>query len=228
MDSDELKFWKLWIKGPYPWLGSWRTCRDAAISNTTPEISSRKVEITEFHEGKEDWEKAWKSKVVGRTCVDVGCGCDGFVPFWKSAGKRILVDPLVEEYQKLILEESERMGCPGFSWFDGCEMIPRRATEVNLEGDVIVFRNALDHDDDPVSLLHAALRMGRKGARLYFWSELTHHERRNDGHHEVPLTATQIIDQVRNKGWKIIRRFKAVSGPGYQMGEELGFVADKA
>jgi len=227
LDSDELNFWKLWIKGPYPWLGSWKTCYAAWSFPKTPEVSSRRVEVTEFHATPEDWEKSWRSKVVGKTCIDVGCGCDGTVPFWRSAGRRILLDPLAKEYQKLILSESAERSHEGFSWFDECELVPKKATEVDLKGDVIVFRNALDHDAHPLSLFRAVLDMGNSGARLYFWSELTHHEHRNDGHHEVPMTKEELKREMYDAGWGIIREFKAVSGPGYKMGKEAGFVADR-
>jgi len=225
--DDELKFWKGWIEGPYPWLGSWETCHKAWVSTSIPEISSRRVEVTEFHAESLDWLESWSRKVVGKTCVDIGCGCDGTVPFWRSASRRILLDPLVEEYQKLILETSEKKGHPGFSWFDGCEMMAKKATEVDLQADVIVFRNALDHDPEPIALLDAVLRMGKPGSRLYFWSELSHAHHRDDGHHDVPLSSSQTKEMIERLGWNVVRTFEAVGGPGYVCGDQLGVVADR-
>jgi hypothetical protein len=227
MENPELTFWKQWIKGPYPWLGSWKTCRDTYLSQEIPPVSSRKCEITEFCNSKEEWSKIYEANVRGKICVDVGVGCDGMVPFWKDAKKRILIDPLVDEYHKLIQEESVNQEEPDLDWFSGCELVAIPAQEACLKlrdsiDGTIVFRNAMDHDTDSVGLLKSVLSLAMPGCLVIFWSELIH-KTEDVGHYSVPLSETDIMQLFSE--FTILRRFKAVHGPNYICKSELGLLA---
>jgi len=229
-ENPELTFWKQWLHGPWPWLGGFDSCQEAISRDANVMVSSRKCEVTEFYPGG-GWPDAYLSHVSGKMCMDVGCGMDGMVPFWKHASRRVLVDPLVEEYIKAIDEYMETNAKRGLNWLKcnelrNCSAIdPLMADMVGKVDGVIVFRNALDHTAESHSeFLSRVLSFGGKGCLLLFWSEFTH-SLSDPGHHDCDLCPEKARAIILDNGFEIVREVTPVHGPGYVSGKDFGCVA---
>jgi len=231
-ENPELTFWKQWLHGPWPWLGGFDSCQQAISCDADVMVSSRRCEVTEFYPDG-GWPDVYLSHVSGKICMDVGCGMDGMVPFWKHARRRILVDPLVEEYVKAIDEYMETNAKPGLNWLKGNELRPCSATDPSMDDMVgkvdgaIIFRNALDHDPgNHAALLSRVLSFSAEGCLLLFWSEFTHASS-DPGHHDCDLSPEMAKQAIMDAGFEVLSRTIPVHGPGYVQGLDFGCVAHK-
>jgi hypothetical protein len=233
VENPELTFWKQWLYGPWPWLGGFDTCQKAFLTFSPVPISSRRSEITEFCTVKGEWEEIYRSKVIGKTCMDVGCGMDGMIPFWKDAHRRILVDPLVDEYSKAIDEYMISKNKNGINWLKECEFKPYSALDQKMDDmvgkvdGILVFRNALDHyNGSQLSFLKRVLSFLAPRGLLFFWSELTHSSV-DPGHHNCDLTKESIQVVLKELDFEVLKPVTAVHGPGYILGTDFGCIAVK-
>lgn len=231
--NPELDFWKQWLEGPWSWLGSFDTCQKAIKSESLIPISSRRSEITEFCTEQGEWERVYQSNVIGKTCMDVGCGMDGLVPFWRDASRKILIDPLINEYSFAINEYMNSRKIGGINWIKDNELYPFPAYAPQLDhlvgavDGVLVFRNAMDHDSGKQSLLlERVLSFASSGCLLFFWTELTHLHL-DPGHHDSELSKEEILNMLTSLKFNILRHVTPVHGPRYKPGIDFGCVAKK-
>lgn len=107
-------------------------------------------------------DEMFKDKVV----LDIGCGAAGKSLFYaKSGAKKVVGIEIVEHYR----EEAEALA-KDLGLEDKFEFVVGDASKMPFEEnsfDTIIMNDAMEHVDDPVSVLHEIERVLKPGGRLY-------------------------------------------------------------
>jgi len=120
-----------------------------------------------------------------RANMEIGSGPFGhLVPcYWMK--RRIVIDPLVDEYRSY---QMRRFGKT--LWTPEIETYAQPAEQVrpDLAGEIdgcIVSRNALDHMADPLAALQAMAEYAAAGCYLLLWTDIWHHDGGDVGHRNI-------------------------------------------
>jgi hypothetical protein len=152
-----------------------------------------------------------------RASMEIGSGPFGYlVPcYWMR--RRIVIDPLVDEYR------SYQMRCFGKTlWVSQIETYAQPAEEVqpDLVGKIdgcIVSRNALDHMADPLAALQAVAEYAAAGCYLLLWTDIWHHDGGDVGHRNITHNKAAFEALLVGLGFDLLKR-------GAALRESQGFV----
>lgn len=132
--------------------------------------------------------------IKGKKALEIGCGS---FPMLREAWQiedRSVLDPLVAQYHQFQMDEF------GKSFFDNLKMYPYPAEIVQedfhgkVDG-VIIFRNALDHSEDPFAILNTVSEYAVSGCYLLFWTDIWHVLGGDDGHRNLTRSHA-VMDKI--------------------------------
>ena len=151
-----------------------------------------------------DGEDIFLSHINGKSGMDIGCGSIPALRASHGLSRRIVVDPLADEYRKI--QEAEFGG----SFFEGLTIEPKPAEEklsqyVNAIDGVIIFRNAMDHSEDPLRILFNISIYAMRGCYLLFWSDLWHNLGTDSGHKNITRCPDAIYALLNGLGFRQVR-----------------------
>jgi len=160
-----------------------------------------------------------------RKCVEVGAGPFGFLPLCDWIKDRTVIDPLADDYRRIELEMT------GHTFYtDDVKRYSQNAETFipELKGAVtgaIISRNAIDHSDDPLTILYNFAQYAAPGCYLLFWSEIWHLNGCDEGHRNITKTPAAIEALLTGLG------FELKTPGGYQLNNpglvDYGCVARK-
>ena len=138
--------------------------------------------------------------IKDKKLLEIGCGS---FPMAKEAWQikdRNVIDPLASEYNKFQINSF------GLSFFDNIKIYPYTAEEEILEFNnnvdgVIIFRNALDHSEDPLALLYRISQYAMSGCYLLFWSDIWHNDGGNEGHANITRSKEALSSFLNGLGF---------------------------
>ncbi len=137
-----------------------------------------------------------------KPCMEIGSGPSGNIIYWKYAGKRYIIDPLIDHYKQISLE------LYGKTWFTNMALIAHDAEtfEEPLEGYItgaIVCRNTLDHCKNPLLVLENISRYARPGCYLLLWTDLYHIGGHDEGHRDITRNPGKFARAIEKMGFDI-------------------------
>ena len=131
--------------------------------------------------------------------IEVGCGSIPQFRYSHGLARRVVIDPLAADYARIQRKEW------GGSFFDEVEIIAEPAERYNDElfesASVIVFRNALDHCEDPLTVLSNLSFYAKKGCYLLFWTDLWHNLGTDEGHRNITRSVSVMYEILEMLGW---------------------------
>jgi len=120
-----------------------------------------------------------------RRCLEIGCGSFGYLAPCYWIKQRTLIDPLIDEYRMLQLESC------GATIYSGIETFAEQAENridslVGAIDGAIICRNAIDHCEDPLSVLANISAYAAPGCYFFLDRHLAPrwHGRRTSQHHQ--------------------------------------------
>ena len=144
--------------------------------------------------------EAFLSHIKGGVGIEVGCGSIPDLKHPHGLKRRIVIDPLARKY-KLV---QRRMW--GGSFFDDLEVIAdpveKFRTDLYDSADVIIYRNSLDHTDDPLVALRTIAQYASTGCYFLFWTDIWHNYPPDAGHRNITKDANIIHDYLLSLGWR--------------------------
>jgi SAM-dependent methyltransferase len=139
---------------------------------------------------------------AGKTCLEIGSGPSGNIIYFWWAARRIIIDPLVTQYQQIQLTRF------GKSWFDRMDLIPCNAEVLNADligavNGAIICRNTLDHCADPMLVLENIAKYAAPGCYLLLWTDLYHPGGHDEGHQDITRDPAAFTRKLTDLGFVI-------------------------
>lgn len=152
--------------------------------------------------------------VKSRTNLEIGSGPVGYLAPRAWMGRRIVIDPLVNEYRSYQLKRFGKT-----IWSGDIHTYARSAEHVvgNLRGTIdgaIVCRNALDHTEDPLGVLAAISEYAAPGCYLLLWSDIWHLRGLTIGHRNITKSALAMDALLSGLGFEILQLGASIRAPG--------------
>ena len=160
-----------------------------------------------------------------RQCLEIGCGPFGYLAPCRWLKKRIFIDPLIEGYRSAQLRLTGRTLFTADVETHACSAetaIPRLVGAVD---GLIVCRNAIDHCEDPLSVLANISAYAAPGCYFLFWSDIWHLDAPDAGHRNITKSGAFMDAAIEGLGFLILRHCERVRNPGECI--EFGCVAMK-
>jgi hypothetical protein len=160
-----------------------------------------------------------------RSNLEIGSGPMGFLAPCHWMRRRVVIDPLIDEYRAYQLRrfgetvwtpEIETHACAAET------VIPQLCGAIDGS---IVSRNALDHTDDPLAVLEAISRYAAAGCYLLIWTDIWHVNGPTIGHRNITRSVELMDKLLGGLGFTIIQRGAAIRDPKHFI--EYGRVARK-
>lgn len=155
-----------------------------------------------FNDDQRRWE-AFAASIKGKRCMELGAGQVGVLSRWWWVRDRIIVEPLLDDYQKASLDVF------GKTFFtDDMKLFSRNAEDFieeyrgNVDGAIIMI-NMIDHVEKPFLIMENVARYAAPGCTLLFWSALYYPRGHNEGHRNVAEDPRKIEDFLKNIGFRI-------------------------
>lgn len=207
----ELEYWRQWVAGEHSSIQSFQKTLEEFNHALDKKLlyPGPRNQIAKFF-NPEDW-MIFAKYLEPRTCLEIGCAAEGMVPFWYWVKERHLLDPLIDEYRKLVDPAAEKQQM--HSWFTGSWNYSVRAEEHIYSEKItgaIVCRNMLDHCDRPFEALETMLEYGATGCYFLFWSDIWHNNPTDEGHRNITRDPAVIRECIQNHGYKITKEFSDV------------------
>jgi hypothetical protein len=119
--------------------------------------------------------------------------------------RRIVIDPLIEQYRSYQLR---RFG--ETVWTEDIEAHACSAESViaELRGAIdgsIICRNALDHTEDPMSVLAAVSQYAAPGCYLLLWTDIWHLRGLTIGHRNITRSAAAMDALLAGLGFDVVQ-----------------------
>lgn len=194
---------------------------------STNEINSHYLDLF-FQNSESVWMDFYNKNMKGKKTLECSSGPCGVMPLWGHliSNKKIIIDPLIIEYNKYILNKF------GKSWFlpdtimyDKCveELVPELVNTIN---GFILFRNGIDHLEDPKKAMENLSKYAMTGCKLLFWGDLKHIEATDEGHCEKVVDTPEEFERIiENLNFKILYRSPIIRDPSKVL--DYGCVAIK-
>lgn len=141
-----------------------------------------------------------------RKNLEIGSGPFGHIApcYWME--DRAIIDPLIDDYRRIQLEQNGKTFFPPeiATFAANAEtLIPELVGKV--DGSVI-SRNALDHCEDPLSVLYNMSLYAAPGAWLILWTDIWHLDGLDAGHHNITKSEPAFVALLNGLGFDIIKR----------------------
>ncbi len=160
-----------------------------------------------------------------KTCLEIGSGPFGALAPCKALRRRIIIEPLGNQYRDLQLSA---FGSTFFTPDVELHSIPAEREIAQLVGTVdglIVCRNCLDHCEDPLTILQNISRYARPGCWFLLWSDLWHLQGVDEGHRNITRSPDAMKALIAGLGFEVLQVGRSVREPGEFI--ELGCIARK-
>lgn len=169
--------------------------------------------------------KSFSDSIQDKRCLEIGSGPIGALGLMPWINKRIIIDPLLNEFKKFQLNYF------GKTFFtDDIEAHSQNAElfiphlEHSIDG-FIITRNALDHCEDPWVILENISRYARSGCRLLLWTDLWHMDCVGNEHRNIIKDRSIFEKKLIELGFRIDNTFSDVRADKSTI--EYGCVATK-
>ena len=145
-----------------------------------------------------------QSKTSGSIVLEIGAGpvC-GFIQSITDASKRIIIEPLSKEYERL--RESYRINVPGandIQYYDiGAD---RHIPELVNQVDLVICHNALDHTPEWPFVLGNIAAYTKTDGILYLFTDIDHNRVEPKGHYNITYNPEKLCQFISNIGFSII------------------------
>jgi len=170
--------------------------------------------VKEFFAGsREEWER-FAAQIRHKTCLEIGAGPCGALAIWWWVKRRIVVDPLVQEYKRIAQQLFKS------TWYsDDMELFAQPAERFipELSGrisGVIICRNMLDHSESPMTILKNVAEYAGPGCYLLLWTDLWHLKGHSKGHRNITRDARAFEKKIMESGFDILHAFDSVRPDG--------------
>jgi SAM-dependent methyltransferase len=185
---------------------------DLASRRADGELTHDSDDAAWFRDDKDLWD-AFIRHTTARVAMEVGSGPFGYLAYASWPGKRLIVDPLIDEY---VSYQKARFGK---TLFTGEFVLFNKTAETfvpELEGAVdgfIVCRNCLDHTEDPLSVIVNISRYAAPGSYLLLWSDLWHLGPLDEGHRNITRSERVIRLLLEAVGYSVIKDAAKIRSP---------------
>lgn len=145
--------------------------------------------------------------ISGKRCLEIGPNVFSPLATWDVAGKRYIIEPLLEPIAKWQKNKF------GFTVFDGLNgyAVGAENTIHELVGRIdgaIYCRNCIDHSPMWPFILSNISNYAAPECRLLLWSDLDHRGKADDGHYDIVSDVPRFKNLVENLGFQIIREYQ--------------------
>jgi SAM-dependent methyltransferase len=158
-------------------------------------------------------------------CLEVGCGPFGYLAPCRWLRDRVFIDPLIDEYRAAQLRYAGRTLFTADVETHACSAETSIPSLVNAIGGLIVCRNAIDHCEDPLSVLANISTYAAPGSYFLFWSDIWHLDGTDAGHRNITKSRGFMDMAIAGLGFRVLRPSKQVRPSGECI--EYGCVAVK-
>lgn len=136
-------------------------------------------------------------------CLEIGAGplC-GYLPSVKNAAKKIIIEPLADQYAKLRQKLSLLIdGTDDIVYYSqGADVyIPELKNTI----DVIICQNMLDHTPAWPFILSNIAAYAKEGAYLYLSTDIDHHTEHEAGHYNLTYDPTKLFHMLDALGFTL-------------------------
>lgn len=207
----ELRFSENWIKENFESLYA-RLKEAKAQGERWP--GPLELVVKEFFAGcLRDWGE-FAALVEGKTCLEIGGGPCGALAIWWWIKRRIIVDPLVQQYKQISLQLFER------SWYtDDLELYAQPAERFIPElssaiDGAVICRNMLGHSERPMLVLENIAAYAKPGCYLLLWTDLWHLKGHNEGHRNITKDRKGFERKIKDLGFEILYSFNGARQDG--------------
>jgi hypothetical protein len=186
-----------------------------------PEITNQAIQKdfspSDFFHDKKKW-AAFSHHITGKTVLEIGSGPAGAIIRWYWCKKRVIIDPLIDDYKKISLQMFHK------TWStDDIILYARNAEDFindldNTIDGAIVCRNALDHCEQPYTILNNISKYATKGCQLLLWTDLYHPEGHDEGHTNITDSKKEFIRNIKTLGFTIHQEFSDTTRPTLNYG----------
>jgi hypothetical protein len=190
------------------WISSGKTYEDILLD----EKRLREGEIIEphyldqFFKGDVKVWRAFVDKVSNSNCMEIAGGICGIMPLWGHwiKGRKISIDPLIKRCDNYLRSKGE-------SWFQGIELVDKGAEEFipeykQLIDGFILWRNGMDHMEEPEKGMEVVSSYAKSGCLLLFWTDVKHKDTPDMGHKNIGEKPEDVEELIKTNGWSILYR----------------------
>ena len=158
-------------------------------------------DVNDYFEGNQEQFEIFLNHIEGKKSLEIGCGCIPDTKEFYKVKDRIVLDPLADNYKKVEEMYFNR------SFFEGYTIYNQKAEEridelVGKVDGMIYFQNALDHTDDPLSILDNVSEYAMPGCYLIFFSDIWHIIPPNAGHRSITRSVPIMDKLFRGMGFR--------------------------
>ncbi|KZE34089.1 hypothetical protein IMF23_04245 [Chelatococcus daeguensis] len=179
----------------------------------------------EWFRGDEEAFRRFVDHVRNRKCLEIGSGPFGYLSPCYWIKDRVIIDPLIDQYRRIQIEMIGRtLFVPEITTYSA----PAEPIIPDLVGAVdgaIICRNAIDHAEDPLAVLHTMATYAAPGCYLLFWTDIWHYPKPDEGHQNITKRPAVIDALIRGLGFEPIHTAETLRGP--DEGLEYGCLARK-
>lgn len=139
---------------------------------------------------------AFLDHIKGKKLVEIGCGS---FPMSRNAfniSDKSVIDPLADAYHEFQINNFGKTNFEGIRRFSQPAEIIINEFLNSVDG-CIIFRNALDHSEDYLSILNVVSEYATAGCYLLFWSDIWHKKGEPEGHRNI-TQSHQVMDKIFN------------------------------
>jgi hypothetical protein len=159
-----------------------------------------------FQNDEKVWNDFYLNNIKDKKCLECSSGPCGIMPLWGHLiTDKFIIDPLILEYNKYLIETyHDTWFLPNTIMYDKCveELIPEL---VNAIDGFIMFRNGIDHLENPIKAMENLAKYAKSGCKLLFWGDLKHIETPDEGHCEIVVNTIEEFEEIVNRiGFKIL------------------------
>jgi hypothetical protein len=146
----------------------------------------------------------------GKKCLEIGSGPFGYLAPCYWIKDRVIIDPLIDFYREHEIKIS------GKTFFTDDIVTYNKPAEDcidDLIGKVdgfIVCQNALDHSEDPLSIMHNISEYAAPGCYLLIWTDIWHLQGLDAGHRNITKNSVAFDKVLMGMGFEIIQTSKNI------------------
>jgi len=142
--------------------------------------------------------------IENKRCLEIGSGPNGASIQWLFVREWIIIDPLIDEYKKLLVESGSIV-----SWPANIKTYAQNAENIiaELKGKidgVIVCKNCLDHAGSHLEILRAISEYAVKGCKLLLWTDLYHLLGHDEGHSNITANVDEFKHYIEALGFDVL------------------------
>jgi hypothetical protein len=191
-----------------PWLTVARDAREDATAPRHGAVGDQ------WFCGNEPLFAEFIAHVKDRANLEIGSGPMGHLASRPWMRRRIVVDPLIEKYRSYQLRRFGDTVWTGDIETHACaaeNVIPELRDAIDGS---IICRNALDHTEDPLSVLSAISQYATPGCYLLLWSDIWHSGGVTIGHRNITRSPAAMDALLTGFGFDIIQNGAQIRAPG--------------